>query len=453
MSDLNLAVPPEAARTAAKLISGSKTLSSSPALRKLLHFLVEATLEGRSASQREVACLLAYRNFDPLENSGVRREVGRLRDKLRQYYDEEGTSSEVIIVLPRANDKSGYRVQFRLPATVLDKDSANPQYLLLTGEARRLWAQRTPQALEQAISLFQQAIELDHDQSARAHAAIAECYCFLALGGAPPHAAMPRAKEWAERSIALNPTLAAGYATLGFATSVYDWDWALAEQLFQRAIQLSPASLDVRCWYSGHLVAVGRFEDAVRQVRKVQIEEHDPAPVVASHLAKILHMCGHLDEAFDLMRFALKLDPDFYLSHWHMGLIMAHRGDQDAALCHLRRATELMGEDSGVWASLGYVCGASGLMEEARECLAVLDRMAGHRYVPATDFATVFAGLNDAGSAFRALDLAFEQRCLFLSWAGVWPPYERLRQDSRFRSILNRLGLGGASRRDSSTQS
>ncbi len=54
----------------------------------------------------------------------------------------------------------------------------------------------------------------------------------------------------------------------------YDWDWASAEQEFQRSLQLNPNDAAVRHRYSRYLSTVGRIDDALREIRRAQ--ELDP---------------------------------------------------------------------------------------------------------------------------------------------------------------------------------
>jgi len=51
-----------------------------------------------------------------------------------------------------------------------------------------------------------------------------------------------RQKEAALKAIELDPSLAKGYAVLGSAAALGDWDWASAERHFRRALELNPNS-------------------------------------------------------------------------------------------------------------------------------------------------------------------------------------------------------------------
>jgi len=72
---------------------------------RFLSYIVQATLAGGAdrLSQRVIGIEVFDRpdSFDPVVDSIVRVEAGRLRSKLREYYDELGKSDRVFIELPK----------------------------------------------------------------------------------------------------------------------------------------------------------------------------------------------------------------------------------------------------------------------------------------------------------------------------------------------------------------
>ena len=434
---------PELVLEALTKVLGSRTFSTAPHMAKLLRFCVEETLAGNRQSQRGIAIVLGYREFDSLQDSKVRREVGRLRNKLRDYYDQEGPGDPILISIPKASAKDGYSAEFKLRQQQIVSESQNPRYLQLTCEARHLWGQRMPDPTMEAIRLYEEAIREDPEHSSSAQAGLSECYCFLALWGFPPHDTIPKAKEWALKAISANPGSAAAHAALAFATTAYEWNWPLGEQLFQKALALAPQSIEVRCWYASHLICLGRFAEAIKQARKAQTLEHDPSAVVLSHVAKILYVAGDLDHAFDLLQLTLQINPHFYFSHWYLGLLLLDRGDADVGLEHLRRAAALAPESTGVLASLGFALAVLCHRQEAVRGLQTLKALRECQYVPSTDLATIYSGLDQIEDALDALEQAFVEKCLFLTWLPAWPPYKRLRDDPRFAGMVKRLGLSG----------
>ena len=85
--------------------------------QRFLEYIVHETLAGRGERLKGYSIALEVfgrpDTFDPIVDPIVRIEAGRLRDKLRHYYDTEGMSDPIRIELPRG----GYRprIAFRDP--------------------------------------------------------------------------------------------------------------------------------------------------------------------------------------------------------------------------------------------------------------------------------------------------------------------------------------------------
>src|SRR5215831_18501853 len=98
-------VSPEAVRTQlARILQGSN-LAASSHLRALLSFLVERTLERKTAELKEytiaVEVFARPASFDPRLNPIVRVQASNLRTKLKQYYAEAGSEDPLVIELPK----------------------------------------------------------------------------------------------------------------------------------------------------------------------------------------------------------------------------------------------------------------------------------------------------------------------------------------------------------------
>ena len=81
----------------------SQAFSKSPNLAKLLNYLCNRSFSGSVEGLNEyrigVEALGRPTNFDPATNSIVRVEIHRLRERLRKYYDGEGSDHALRIVL------------------------------------------------------------------------------------------------------------------------------------------------------------------------------------------------------------------------------------------------------------------------------------------------------------------------------------------------------------------
>ena len=96
----------------------SRVFRDAEMLRRLLHFLGEATLDGEADQLKEYAvgvqALGRPDTYDTRTDSSVRVLAGKLRQKLSEYYSTEGTTDPVEIGLP----KGRYRLSFTRRALV-----------------------------------------------------------------------------------------------------------------------------------------------------------------------------------------------------------------------------------------------------------------------------------------------------------------------------------------------
>ena len=90
-------------REQAQKIVASGVLGRSRSYRRLFDYLVENTLNGRSPKEAELAVEVFSRDdsFDPSQDSMVRVYAHNLRQKIRQYYEAEGSDEARRLYLPR----------------------------------------------------------------------------------------------------------------------------------------------------------------------------------------------------------------------------------------------------------------------------------------------------------------------------------------------------------------
>jgi hypothetical protein len=92
-------------RAQVERILQSEALSSSKVLRDLFSFLAEKSLSGQAHELKEysvaIDALGKPPTYDPRHDSTVRIQVGRLRQKLAEYYRSEGKDDSIVIELPK----------------------------------------------------------------------------------------------------------------------------------------------------------------------------------------------------------------------------------------------------------------------------------------------------------------------------------------------------------------
>ena len=102
----------EEKRAAVDKILQSQVFRNTESLRRLLRFLAEKAITGEADQLKEYSVGIdAFGkppSYDPRQDSAVRIQVGRLRQKLSEYYLNEGKEDPIIVELP----KGGFRLQF-----------------------------------------------------------------------------------------------------------------------------------------------------------------------------------------------------------------------------------------------------------------------------------------------------------------------------------------------------
>jgi hypothetical protein len=87
----------------------SDTFRNSDALRRLLRFLADKMLSGEADQLKEysvgIDALGKPHTYDPRRDSTVRIQVGRLRQKLSEYYGAEGREDPLLVDLPKGHFK------------------------------------------------------------------------------------------------------------------------------------------------------------------------------------------------------------------------------------------------------------------------------------------------------------------------------------------------------------
>lgn len=297
-------------------------------------------------------------------------------------------------------------------------------------QARNVSYQLTVPALQQSLQLLEKAIALDPNY-ARAYAMKSFVANQLASRTARTSAELAsgrdQALEYAKVALSIAPNLPIARSALGFA---YSLELQMGESLREHKIAFSLASgdPDVIRNYGYAMSFIGQTEEALRYVDEALAL--DPLNW-ASHSA-------HVSVLFDARRYAeavrysLKLkqeSPELFRFPVLLGhsLLMLGR-TEEAALA--------FGEN---YTGEALLAARSGNRELAFAKLAAL--MERDRQFASVDFARIYAQLGDKDAAFEALNRAWEVRDSSLRVLKTDPYLDPLRDDSRYATLVKRLGL------------
>ncbi|MDQ3749340.1 MAG: tetratricopeptide repeat protein, partial [Acidobacteriota bacterium] len=276
---------------------------------------------------------------------------------------------------------------------------------------------------------------------ALAYAGLADSYNMLSGWNAlPPKEGFPKARVAATKALELDDELAEAHTALGTVKHFYDWDWQGAEREFRRAIEINPGYADAHQMYSYYLSAMGRFDEALAEMRRAQ--ELDPLSLVKiAGIGEILYFQHQSDRAIEQYQKVLEMDPNSGFAHWAIGNVYVNRGMYQEALTEYQKAIPLSGDSPDEPAALGYAYALSGKRQEALQIVDDLKRQSKRSYISPTLIAIVYAGLGEKEQAIEWLDKAYNGQDSNLVYLKVDPMFDSLRSDPRFADLLRRVGL------------
>jgi TolB-like protein/DNA-binding winged helix-turn-helix (wHTH) protein len=243
-----------------------------------------------------------------------------------------------------------------------------------------------------------------------------------------------RARDDAERAIALDPTSASAYLALATDQIQHDWDWDAANTWLTKAAELEPGSaeiLSVRAnlsWVSGNLdQAINLREQAVAL---------DPLRADSFlDLGYLLYMAGRYDKAQAEVRKALDLNPQAPFAHFTLGLILVFEEKSKDALAEIEK-------EPSEWAKLtSQVLVYHALGREHDSDAGLVDLIAKHHADSAFQIAQGYAFRGESDKSFEWLERAYQQRDPGLTTIKTDPLLKHLHQDPRYAELLKKMRL------------
>jgi TolB-like protein/tRNA A-37 threonylcarbamoyl transferase component Bud32/Flp pilus assembly protein TadD len=309
-------------------------------------------------------------------------------------------------------------------------------------EGRVAWNKRTEDGLRKSIELYEKAIAKD-PKFALAYAGVADAYNLLArMALLPPKEAFARAKEAAEKALAIDDSLAEGYIALALVKYNYEWDWMDAEIDFNWATGLNPNYATAYQYYGSMLLSLGRFEEAEAKFEKAK--ELDPGSFpVALSIGALYYYSRQYDRMIKQTREIRRLAPGSPWVHLYLGEAYLEKKSFKKALNELETARKIGGlgknDSPDIWSACALA--SAGNRQEAQRIVEDWVARSEHTYVPAYSLALMLVALGDKDQALAYLDKAYEERGSDIIMLRVDPLLDPLREDRRFDALLEKMNL------------
>jgi tetratricopeptide (TPR) repeat protein len=483
-----------AIRDHVRRIVASPEFAGAARLQRFLAFVVETSLDGREAEIKETLVAVEVYSrppgYSPQQDAIVRVEAGRLRARLRQYYEGSGRGEPIGISLPRGTYAPVF--ERRSPATSSEdpRPAGRPHTLLLAivsvavllaggwawrvsrnaafvraaepgpdatvlelyFRARQLLKQPryvlsmdgpVPASVLEAVRLLEDATRRN-PRFTRGWVSLAEANEFAwELDKARPAHRLSAAKAALERAIQLDPKLPEAWTLLASLRFYRDFDLAGAEEACRRAIELNPRDTLAQRRYLDLLRIQGRTGEGLSYATMAM--SLDPVSITLRvRRAMLLYDSGRFHEAAEEAARAAALNstaqqPLHSMALWVQGASQQQMGRLNRAEQLFR--TALASEPNDTWngPSLGYLLAMTGRKAEAEIIAEGLARRLKEGKGLHSQLALVYVGLGRDAEAIQLLEDGYGAREPGVLFARIEKRFERMRSDARFLAFLDSI--------------
>lgn len=391
-----------------------------------VEFVLEGNIYCSGDRVRLTAQLISVDNEAPVW-------ADKFDQRLTNIFDVEDSISEQVAQALMLN-LSG-RDRTRLTKRYTENFEAYQFYL----KGRYHWAKRLSEGTRIASEQFCAAIDLDPNYTL-AYAGLADCYTQLAwLKLLAPTQALPVAEAAALRALQLDPLLAEAHASLAWIRLLNDLDYSGAEESFKRSLELNPNYSVARMWFGVFFIAVGRFSAAVEEGRKAL--SLDPlSPIINAVVGWPFYFMRDYERAIEFYKKAIELEPKSLPGHYLLAMTYLQIGDGEQAIAEMQIARSLDNSPMTI-AGLAEAYSVASKNEEADKLLLDLNRIAtsDKQYVCPYDEACVYLRRGNYERAMELLEKALEDHSTWRIFLPVDPKFDRVRDDSRFSKLLERM--------------
>lgn len=296
---------------------------------------------------------------------------------------------------------------------------------------------RTGESLKQAEGLFKQAIAKDPNY-APAYVGLGRTlanFPFWSIGRTKD--CWPQAKAAADRALELDDSLVEARNLIGEYLRNFEWDWVGSEREFRRVIEMEPNNPSAYDSLGFSLTFQKRHDEAIAMQRRSV--ELDPSSK-RGDLGLALLAARRFDDAIVELKSGVVLDPNFADTYYYLGIAYMGKGSYQEAVAAWNKYLEL-DNDPVSRAFLALASAKAGNREQAVKELERLKQESSTNYVSGIAFSLVYLALGNKDEALAWMEKDVDERS---SWAGyytVYPTFDELRSEPRFKAMLKRMNL------------
>ena len=388
---------------------------------------------------------------DAILEGSIQRGAGRIRVRARlirastdtQLWSRDYDRSDTDLLGLQTDVASAIAQELRAQITPEEQgrvrrvrkisSAAQEEYML----GRFHFAKRNEMELNTAIAHYEKAIDLQPDFAA-AYAGLSRTWADRGVWGALSFREVEqRAKQYAEKAVELDPSLAEAHVALAERVYQFDWDWTRAERELLRAVELDPNSVDAHSRSGQLYMILGRFSEAVPEAARA-VELDPMSPLERSSHGRVLFRARRYEEAIQQLQRSIDLDPQNFGSISRLADVYDTLGRYPEAVATRERSLGIRGAELIKSPALARTYALAGRKQDALRILNALIRAPGRNQN--TGIALAYFALGEKDPGFEWLTKAFDQRELVV-YVKHDPQYDSVRSDARFQALVARLKI------------
>ena len=267
----------------------------------------------------------------------------------------DGTMTDILALQSRVATAIATEVKGVLnPAPDIARRAVDPVVYDLYLRGRHAWGLRTEEGFTNAIRYFTEATKRD-PEFALAFAGLADAFSLFPTASLVNRSVdnFARAREAAERAIALDPNLAEAHTSLGAVYFFGDRNFDGAAKEFERALQLNAHYPTAHQWYAIALAELGRHAEA-RQHAHEAVTEDPLNGTMHQALGLVNYYARDYPAAMTAQRKALELNPQLPLARVVLAKALVITGKPQEALTVLQQSPQADAPDVRLMTAVAY---------------------------------------------------------------------------------------------------
>ena len=381
-----------------------------------------------SENNGQIRIFIALQDFQSNELVAVINETDDIEDLQSLIYD----------VALSIVDELDIPLDNRVASSVETPSTVNPEAYQAYLRGRYHFEMETPEHLEQAIDLYDEAI-LKDPTFARAYASKVVPTYLLGdkYARIQKEAAFYLATSYAEQALSLDDQLAEAYVAQGIVRQLIEDDYEGAYRSFKRALELNPHNSEALREFGLLLLRMDSVDLGLEQLYSAQTI--DPTSIqVRRDIARGHYYNQDYQQAITILHEILEFQPGFVRAYNMLAFSYHELGMFEQAEQAYLEALRFDSAENEV-NNLGFLAQIKASEGKTAEALAIIDEMIAHREEQgkggAAALSLAYASVNDREKTTYWLSIAIQENDL-PPGVMVDPRWKRVQESPEWRNII-----------------